>query len=309
MVIRVSQKPKPPVAAPPPAPATAEISETTLPARIRAHTTVMVPAPIEGVLESLFVETNQEIYQGQLLGRTRNPQFEEAAQRAEAELDKAQVRVTNLGADLIAARLEASRTSAEQTRVRGEMDRLEKNYQRQQSMWREGITPRLTFEKAEKDYTAAKTELEQLDSAAKQAGGREALVARQLDEARRIVSEDTDALTAAKQQAAAGEMHSPVDGVVVARRGLPGERVDSSVNDLFVIATGLTSLEAIFTPDPPVLTRIHAGQQVFVRVPAVSADELVGVVSEVRGADVVAGFTSPVPMMKFDVAAQVRIKF
>ena len=81
------------------------------------------------------------------------------------------------------------------------------------------------------------------------------------------------------------------------------------MQDLFRIATDLTSLEVDVSPGPEILARMHAGQTVSVRVPELSAEEMAGVVREVRGQQVIIDFTSLTPIAKLDLPAQVRIKF
>ena len=71
----------------------------------------------------------------------------------------------------------------------------------------------------------------------------------------------------AKAVAAAADLRSPADGVVVARKVQQGEPVNPSMTDLFQIATQLTSLQAVITPDARTLARIHAGQTAAVRLP------------------------------------------
>lgn len=283
-------------------------ADANLTGRVEPRTTVTVGAPLPGVLEAYFVDLNQEVYQGQLLGRIRNPQLEAAEQRVQSELEKLQERAAGLNAEAISARMEVSRASADQIRARSEKDRLEKLFQRQQVLMDAGATPRLTFEKSEKDYSAAKTEFETLDAVAKNAGERVASVTRDLAITERALAEKTDALQQAKTALSAREMHAPADGVVIARRGQPGDPVDPSMKDLFEIATGLMSMQVVATPEAPVLARLHAGQAATVRLPGATGEELPGTVRELRGGQVIVDFTSPAPVTRIGVTAQVKIK-
>jgi HlyD family secretion protein len=216
--------------------------------------------------------------------------------------------VTTLDADLIAARLEVSRSAADQTRARGEYERQDKNYQRQKLLNNEGATPRLTFEKAERDWQAAKLEFESRDAVAKQAAERVATLTRELDAARKAIQDRTEALETAKTNISSGDLHAPVEGVVVGRRGAAGDAVDLSMKDLVVIATDLTNMMVIVEPPPPALARIKAGLPAMVRLPELSPDEFPGSVRELRGTQVVVDFTSPAPIVKPGLTAQVRIK-
>jgi multidrug resistance efflux pump len=290
-------------------PAVFDGAEATLTGHAEARTTVMVGAPIEGVLETWFVEINQEVYLDQLLGRIRNLKLEASAQRAQTELDKTQAHLTSLGGDEIAARMEASRAAADQIRVRSELDRLEKDYRRQKMLMQDGATPRLTFEKSERDFLAAQKESETLEAAAKQADERVAAVAHDLEATKGVLAENAEAVEQGKAAAAAREIRSPADGVVIARKGQPGEPVDPSMIDLMQVATDLTSVQVVLTPEPRVLARIHTGQTASVRLPDLSSEEMPGTVTDVRGTNVIVDFTSPTAVTRLGLTAQVRIKF
>ena len=302
---RIAHKAKPvPVAA---APVLA--AEITLAGRVQPRTIVNVGAPVAGVFDTWFVDPGQEIYQGQLLGRIRDPQLEQAQTHAQSDLDRAESRVTTVTGQQLAARVESSRAAADQVRARGDVDRLQKNYDRQKGLWELGATPRLAWEKAEKDFNDAKSDVEKQDAAVKAAAGHEASIDRDLEAANRAVVDATAALEKGKSAGAGSEIHSPTDGIVVARKDLQGQPVDPSMQDLLEIATDLTSLEAVVTPDSSTLARIHAGAIASVRVDDLSPDPIPGAVREIRGADVIVGFTSPVPLAKLDLIAQVIIKF
>ncbi len=302
---RVAHKPKvTPVAA-----ASAPSAEVTFVGRVQPRTIVNVAPPLEGVLDTYFVELGQEIYQGQLLGRIRNPELDGAQKHGQSELDQAELRVTKLEGEQLAARLESSRAAADQARAHSEVERLQKNYDRQKGLWELGATPRLTWEKAEKDYTDAKADIDKQDAAAKAAAEHETSIDRDLEAANHAVADATKALELARGGAGAAEIHSPADGIVLARKELQGQRVDPSMTDLVQIATDLASLQAVVTPDASVLARIHAGQAAVVRIPEVNPDPMNGTVREVRGAEVVVDFTSPVAITKLDLTAQVIIKF
>jgi len=290
------------------APATFDGPEVVVSGRIQARSTVNVAAPSEGLIESWFVDLNQEVYENQLVGRIRNGRLETEHHQSEAELEKAQSRVATLDADLIGARLEASRATADQMRARAELDRLDRIYQRQKMLNSEGATPRLTYEKAEREYQAAKTEFDARDDVAKQATDRISKLGRDLDAARKAIQEKTEAVENAKANIASGDLHAPVEGVVVGRRGQAGDAVDPSMKDLLQIATDLTNMQVTVEPPPPALARIKAGLVATVRLPELSPDEFPGAVREVRGTEVIVDFTSPAPIVKPGLTAQVRIK-
>jgi multidrug resistance efflux pump len=276
-------------------------TEVVLTGRVEPRVVVGINAPIEGPLDAFFVDAGAQVIEGQLIGRVRNPKAEASLQQTQADLDQTQVRVTELNGEQLSARLEASRAEADASRARGELDRLQKAYERQKGLWDAGATARLTFEKAQKDYNDAKSSIDKLEAAAKQAAAHLDEIGREIDAVNRAVTEKTAAIERAKQDATAGELHAPADGIIVARHGQPGDTVDPSVK-LMEIAVELTKLQAIV----PASEKIHAGQAAEVRI----GDEVsAGAVQEVRGSDAVVYFDAAMPIDKLSLTAQVKIKF
>ncbi len=280
-------------------------TEIVLVGRVVPRTIVNARSPIEGVLDSFFVDAGAEVIEGQLLGRVRNPKADVGLQQAQAELDRAQARLTELNGEQLSARLEVSRAEAEQSRAQGELDRLQKVYERQKGLWAAGATARLTFEKSEKDYNDAKAGAEKQARAAKEAASRAESISHDIDAVNRSIAEKNVAIERAKEHAVAGELHSPADGIVVARHGQPGDMVDPSAA-LVDIATDLTALQVIITPDAVSLAKIHANLPATVRL---GDEEGAGAVQEVRGNEVVIYFNASKPITKLNESAQVKIKF
>jgi multidrug resistance efflux pump len=307
---RIAHRPKP---APIATIARSPVAEVTLSGHVEPRTVVSVAAPMDGVLDTYFVEVGQEIYQGQLLGRIRNPKFEDVHQHAVADLDKAQARVTALSGEQLKARLETSRAAADQSRAHNDVARLQKDYDRQQGLWAVGATPRLVWEKAQKDYNDANADAERQDAAAQAAAQREAAITRDLEAANKAVTDAAAVVERAKSDAVAAEIHSPADGIVLERQESQGLAVDPSMKELLKIGTDLTSLQTssqlVAAADPSTLSRIHPGQAAVVRVPELSPDPIAGTVREVRGSDVIVDFTVPEAPPKLGQSAQVIIKF
>jgi multidrug efflux pump subunit AcrA (membrane-fusion protein) len=280
--------------------------DITLTGRLQAQKTEQVDAPVAGILDQWFVDVGQEVYEDQLVGRIRNADLDNAVQEAQSAVDRAEVRIAQLDARAVNARLEVSRTTADQIRARNELDRIEKIYQRFKNLMDAGALARLTFEKTEAEYIAAKTEAENRERSAKEAQDKAAAIQQDSAEAARSLTEQTAALAKAKEAVAECDLHSPADGVVLTRSIHQGDQVEESAEGLLTIATDLTKLAVSMTPDPAVLARIHAGQQAFVQV---DDKEFRVAVKEVRGAEVIVEFTSPEPITKLGTAAQVRIVF
>lgn len=307
-VFHRAQPSKAPAAKPQLVPMAFAGSEVSLPGKIEVQKVIPIAAPIDGVLEQVFVEPGQEVFEGQLLARVRNTQLDSTNEAAKMELEQVQTRVSTLDSSLIATRLEASRARADAARARSEYDRTLKAYQRQQMLVNEGATPRLVFEKAGREFNAAKEDYDTRDTLAKQADERVDMLTRQLDDARNVLAEKQAALDAAKADIAAGEIHSPVDGLLLGVKAKSGEEVNRTMTDLLQLAADLSSLQVVLDPEPPVLERIHPGQVAGVRVAEFPNEEFPGTVREIRGTQVIVEFISPSPAIKPGLTAQVRIK-
>ena len=279
--------------------------EITLVGALQPQTTEQVNAAVAGILDIWFVDVGAEVYKDQLVGRIRNAALDVAVESAQAVADRAEVRVGEIDARVLGAKLEVSRTDADKVRARNELDRIEKLYQRYKNLYAVGALPRLTFERTEAEYTFAKTEAVNRDAESKDAKYRSAALDRDSEEAKRALTEKAAALAKAKEAIAECELHSPGDGVVFTRDIHQSDRVEVKLS-VMTIATELTKLAVVLTPEPRVLARIRAGLHAFVRV---SGPAVPGEVHEVRGSEVIVYFTSPEPIMKLGTAAQVRIVF
>ena len=300
MLARRSHKPAPGPVPPPPTPA-----EVNLVGPVKPRNIAAVAAPIEGVLESWFVEPGQEVYKDQLLGRIRSPQLDAAVQQAQFELDQAVSRIEIQKGEVLAAKLEVSRAEADQSRAHNDVDQTEKNYNRQKGLWDAGATPRLAYEKAEREFKDAKAALERVDATSKRAADHVEAVSRDLEAANQSVIEKTQAVERAKAALTSGDLHSPDDGLVISHKGNPGDPVDPSMKDLVQIATDLTSWQVMLPVATSISARVHAGQTLTVHV---GEDDFPGIVREMTDSGVLVDFTSPNPITKLDLTAQVRIK-
>lgn len=283
------------------------VNEVSLTGQVQAQRVVSVRAPIDGIVESYGVDVGQDVFEGQMIAHIRNTRLDSAAEGANLELERVQARVKELEAAIITGRLEASRAEADASRAKSEFDRNEKNYQRQQMLIREGATPRLVFEKAEREYNTAKEDLETKFQLSKTADERVEQMNRDVDAAKRALTEREQTLEHAKGEAAAGDVRAPVDGIVLSRRGQAGEEVTRAMDDLFRIAVALSALEVVVQPEPAAVGRIRVGQPATVLI-AEAADQIAGIVREIKDGRVIVDFTSPTPVIRPGMTAQVRIK-
>ena len=288
---------------PPPAPP----SEVSLPGKIQAQHIVPVAQQIDGTVESFLADVGQDVFEGQLLARVSSQGLETARESAQASVQSAQDRIGKLEADIIAGRLEASRARADAIRSRGEYDRAERTYRRQQMLHGAGATPRLTYEKSERDYSKAQVEFDSLDTLARQAESRVSDLNEQLQNAHKLLDDKKQQLEDIQTNLQAMEVHAPVGGIVVARHGEVGKPHEDGMA-MFEIATDLAALQVIVEPEPPMLARIKPGQQALVIVADLQGQDIPALVKDVRDSVVHIGFTSPSAVLRPGMTAQVRIK-
>jgi multidrug efflux pump subunit AcrA (membrane-fusion protein) len=127
---------------------------------IRPQHTVSFGAEVEGNIEAFLVEVGDEVFEGQALARIGAGNLDIDRQNASHEVEAAHDAVSKAEALATAAQMEASRADADATRSRQEMDRTQRISDRQSALYREGATPRVTYEKAVADFDAASKEFQ-----------------------------------------------------------------------------------------------------------------------------------------------------
>jgi HlyD family secretion protein len=167
----------------------------------------------------------------------------------------------------------------------------------------------LAYEKAEGEFQTAKIETESLAQLASQADERIQQLLRDLEAAKRTLADRQEQLEDIKTDLQAAEVRSPVNGIVVSREGVVGEQTEIGTEaHLFGIATDLSQLSVEIEPEPPVLARLQVGHPALVFVADVP-QALDGTVREIDGSRVMVDFTSPNPLVRPGITAQVRLKF
>ena len=305
---RGAPKPRPkPAPAPVTEAAPSEPAEVSLPGKVEPTKVVAVPPLVEGVIEKFMAGVGEDVFEGQVLAHIRSGKLDSAEEAARGDAEHARARVSDIESKLIAARLEASRSRAEATRIKGDLDRAEKAYLRQQMLNREGATPRLVFEKAEKDYNALKADAGSVEVLASNAEERVASLTKELQMAQAQFEQKNGELEDAVAELAAGDVHCPADGIVISRRGDVGEQVNRAMPALFEIAVNLSSLQVSLSPDARAIPRIHSGQLASIEI-VEAPGGIPGTVREVKQGQVLVDFTSPSPLVRPGLSAQVRIR-
>jgi multidrug resistance efflux pump len=282
--------------------------EITLQGKIRPQHIIVVVAPVTGLVEALPVEIGQEVYRDQVLARVGAQGLESAREAAASDLEHAQDQVAKAEAAVSTARLEESRADADGQRARLALDRAEKTYLRQRTLFAQGATPRLTFEKAESEYQSLVKEYEIMDAGARAARDQVQNALREVAAKKRIAQDREQQLEEAQGNLGAAEVRSPVDGTVVGRQAEIGKPANEAGGEFFQIATDLYALEVTLSPKPEELNRIRPGQQAMVLVLDLQSQGLQGVVREIKGNQVVVEFESNLPAIKPGMLADVRLK-
>ncbi len=281
----------------------------TLSGTVRAQHTVPVGVMVNGQVESFMADVGQEVYEGQLLAHIGNPGLDGAQENARKLLETAQGKVNSLEAAIIAGRLEASRARTDAARAKDQLDRNEKAYKRQQMLNAQGATPRLAFEKAEREYESSQGEAKSLEALAQQAESRLEAAMQQLEPAKRVLAEKQQQVEGAQSGLAAADVHAPVSGLVIARKGEIGRQISSEEGkDLFRIAVDLSMLEAVVDVDARAAAQLNPGQAVQVVVPEMRVDAIPATIREVRAGQAIAEFISPTPALRPGASCAVRVQ-
>jgi membrane fusion protein (multidrug efflux system) len=300
-------------ATPPPAPPNGGAllvrrNELTLSGNVQPQHVVTVGSTVEGNIEAFLADVGEEVFEGQVLARIGSAGLETTREQAQADAEHAQDQVTRAEAAVNAARLEASRADAMAQRSRLEMDRAQKVYDRQTTLHNAGATPRMVFEKAQAEFTAAQADFQTMDKASR--ATRETL--------QEAMNRVTAAKTAAAQRAArleesqtafqAAEVRAPAAGTIVGRKGEAGKPAEEAGDQMFRIATDLYALEVKLEPKPDELARIHPGQEAVVLLLDLQGAGLQGTVKEVKDGAVTVEFAGAIPGIKPGMRADVRLK-
>ncbi|MDQ6664407.1 MAG: hypothetical protein M3Z23_08435 [Acidobacteriota bacterium] len=284
------------------------------PGKIRAQHSIPVRATVNGEVGSFLVDAGQDVYEGQLLARIVNPGLETGRETAAKEAETAQGKINSLDSAIIAARLESSRAATDATRAKDEAERTGKIYRRQAILQAEGATPRLVYEKSKREFASAQGDFESLDTLARQAADRVANLTQELQSAKRVLDDKNQQLEETQANLAAADVHSPVAGIVVARRGEVGKMLGpEDASELFRIAVDLSLLQAVFPADPATLAKIPSGEQASVAIPDLQVDAIPAAIKEVKGGEAIAEFVSPNanirPGMNCSVAVMLHVKY
>jgi HlyD family secretion protein len=279
-----------------------------LPGKVEAVETVAIPVPIDGRIESFRADVGDQVSEGQLLAQIRSTGLEAERDTVQAELNRLRSRLATLESRVIELNLKAAQAKEEAARALQEMAAAQKEMLLRQMQFKEGAIRRLDFEQAQKQFEAASARSQDLDKLATIAETRASDARRELDVLQAEVTAKTRAYEETLEHINSGDIVAPADGLIIARRGQVGQDITTDVEDLFVIATNLTSLRVVAEVPPSVLPRLRPGSEAVIQI-AELADGIVGKVSEVQEGRVYIEFTNPNPaVVKPGMTVHVLIK-
>lgn len=276
---------------------------------VAARNVLPIPAPLDGVIEQVEVDVGSSVEQEQPLARIKNDGLATAHKQAKEDLERAIERTSTLESSLIAARLEASRSAADSDRTRTDAERMDRNLKREEMLFREGATPRLKFEKAQKDAAAAASDWEAARLAATQAADKVTKLSSDLDALKRIVEEKTKEMEGAQADIDAAVVQAPVDGVIVAVKAKAGDEVSPAGNkDLFQIAVAPDELQIEIEPEPKQAERLKDGLPALIQLLELSLEGIPGELKRTDAGKWRIEFKAPDPVVKPGLSALVKVK-
>jgi multidrug resistance efflux pump len=209
---------------------------------------------------------------------------------------------------MLAARLEVSRGRAEAARIKDEYARADRAYQRQSMLNQQGATPRLTFEKAQKEFENARADLETTTARQQVAEGRITDLTRDIDATRKSLDERNTDLEAAEANLQATQVHAPVDGIILKRKGDAGVEIQLGEDDLFEIATDLGNLQVVVEINAAQQAKLKEGAPALVVLTEMGNEPMNGELARVADGRAIVLFQNPNPLVKPGLTAQVKIR-
>lgn len=283
-------------------------TELRVTGRIEPQHVVPVPAPMDGKVMEMAVEPGQAVFEGQLLARVVSSGLDLERESALTELERAKSRVLSLRAQIDDQRLAISRARA--AAVRAEEDALarRKVFDRQQFLFTESATPRLVYEKSRREYEQAKLESDALEAGTQQADDHLRQLIRDLNSAQKVLDLRSAELDNLSEQAGAGQVLSPVTGVVIDVHAHAGDTVTPGMTDMIQLATDLSDLQVHVLLNASGIAWLKPGTPALIEIAESAGEPIDGVVKSINGTDAVVAFTTANAAIRPGLSALVRLR-
>lgn len=279
--------------------------EVTLQGKLRPQHVVSVTSEIAGDIDSFIVDVGEDVFAGEVLAQIGSAGLEDQRNAAETAAAEAREQSARAESNVATVRLEASRAEADRQRSRTALDKARAVFDRQETLHKAGATPRLTWEKAQRDLQSAQQEYDAIEKAARAAAEQQQAAVDALTAAQKVVTERSEALSAARNNLQSGEVRSPVDGTVVARNGEIGKPAG---DEIFEIATDLFALEVSVDADQAVLQRLRAGEAALVSIRDLQNAGFTGQIREIKDGKATVEFNCTLPGVRPGMPVEVRLR-
>ncbi len=223
---------------------------------VNAVITVQVGSQVSGTIARLNADFNSRVRKGDVVALIDPQLFDGALKQAVADLENARANVLAADANVVKARAMLDQTKAD--------------YERAQSMVKEGVGTQQTLDQAKAGYESARASVD-------------AAIAN-VTQAKAQVSQKDAAVAVARTNLEYTVIRSPIDGIVVARNVDVGQTVAASLQapTIFTIAQDLTKMLVYAKVDESDVGRIRMRQPVTFKVDAFPKEAFTGAVSQVR---------------------------
>lgn len=174
-------------------------------------TQVEVKSKASGIVKKLYVDTNQHVVKGQKLAKLDQQEILAQVAAQKASLAAAQANVTSAQANVAEDRVNAAAP---------DLPMYQQTYQRNKTMFQEGLVSQQAYDNAERDYLAA---LNKRNVARAQIS----VDLAKLKQARAQVQQAKASLAQLQEELSYTILVSPIDGVVLSRDVQVGDAVSS----------------------------------------------------------------------------------
>ena len=278
-----------------------------LPGTVEAIEVVLVPAPFSGRIMTFHADVGSTVAEGDLLAEIRSTVLESERDGLNAEINRLRSRVGTLESNLMAARLDAAKAREAVATAQAQLNEAQKVLARQQLLLSKGAAARQAVDRAQAAFDSANEIYEERQKLLSAAEQRVADLSRELTEQQQLLTEKDKEYEEALAQLFLGDVRSPADGYIVARKGQVGDVVPEGMEDLFIIATDLTHLRVVVDAPPELTGGVQVGQPASLQV-AELQESLSGKVTEVAGGRIVIEFENPTPVVKPGMKVQAVIQ-
>jgi HlyD family secretion protein len=232
--------------------------------KIRAKKTVNISAETMGKVVTLAVAEGERVRKGQLL--------------LEIDPRNLETMVQNREASVASARSQLDQTRAQIANARVALQQAKDTLRRQEDMWRAGLIPRDTYERAQNDVKMRETDLVVSEESVR-------------TQEQRIKVEEAN-LSSARYDLNKVRMESPIDGLVTKRNVEEGETaVVGTMNNAGTVLLTIADMSVIETEievDETDVPHVEVGQMAKIEIDAFPDRTFPGRVTEVGNSPIVA---------------------